>query len=206
MKRHLEDIPGYVVVSDGAGNMKAIAPLQVSGFKPTVTPIKDSNAFYHSYIDSSAGAKGSYLSLVSAELTAVQKAEITITEMAEAYIPNDHLPWDAIVAWAKANPESGGQKRYYVQGALLTNIARTIYVEVSTNATVDGGAAFGASGKVYATNKSSQTSNPAYIGTHLLDIDEIVKNPPTGRKGLTGVDYSNYKIKRGLVIDKLLEK
>ncbi len=177
VQRHLEDIPGYIAIDDGSGTLQAVLPLQTNGFKPPVTPIKDDKAFYHSVIDQSAGAQGSYLALISADLSTKQTAEVTITETAEAYIPRDKVPWQAIAQWAKAHPPRPGEKRYYVQGALLSSVAKTIYLEISTNATVEGGTAFGAKGKVYATDKNTQTSNRAFIGTHLIDVDKIPYSP-----------------------------
>jgi len=195
LKRHLEEIPGYIAVDDGSGNLRAVLPLQTSGYMPPVVPIKDDKAFYHSIIDQTAGVQGSYMSILSADLSTKQTADVTITETAEAYIPRDKVPWQAIANWAKANPAPPGQKRYYVQGALLASVSKTIYVEVDTNATVDGGAAFGAKGKVYATDKTTQTSNFAFIGTHLLDVDMIAQNPPVG------VPKGNYEIKKGLIFN-----
>ena len=180
LKRHLEEIPGYIAVDDGSGNLQTVLPLQTKGFMPTVTPIKDDKAFYHSVIDQSAGVQGSYLAILSADLNTKQTADVTITETAEAYIPRDKVPWQEIAKWAKGNPAPVGQKRYYVQGALLASVSKTIYVEVNSSATVDGGAAFGAKGKVYATDKTTQSSNFAFIGMHLLDVDLIATNPPVG--------------------------
>lgn len=196
LKRHLEEIPGYIAVDDGSGNLRAILPIQTVGFMPTVTPIKDEKAFYHSVIDQSAGVQGSYLAIISAGLSTNQTADVTITETAEAYIPRDKIPWQEIAKWAKENPALPGQKRYYVQGALLSAVSKTIYVEVKSDATVDGGAAFGAKGKVYATSKDTQTSNFAYIGTHLLDVDLIAQNPPVG-----GVSKGVYEIKKGMIFN-----
>ena len=198
LKRHLEEIPGYIAVDDGSGNLQAVLPLQTGGYRPAVVPIKDDKAFYHSVIDQSAGMQGSYLAILSADLNTKQVADVTITETAEAFIPGYKVPWQEIVKWAKANPAPPGQKRYYVQGALLSGVSKTIYVEVNTNATVDGGAAFGAKGKVYASDKTTQTSNFAFIGTHLLDIDLIAKNPPFGKTVSKGV----YEVKEGLIFNK----
>jgi hypothetical protein len=198
LKRHLEEIPGYIAVDDGSGNLLAVLPLQTEGFIPTVTPINDDKAFYHSVIDQSAGVQGSYLAILSADLSTKQTADVTITEMAESYIPRDKVPWQEIAKWAKANPAPAGQKRYYVQGALLSGVSKTIYVEVSSNMTVDGGSAFGAKGKVYATDKNTQTSNFAFIGTHLLDVDLIAKNPPVGKTVSRGV----YELKESLIFNK----
>lgn len=199
LKRHLEEIPGYIAVDDGSGNLQAVLPLQPRGFMPTVTPIKDANAFYHSVIDQSAGVQGSYLAILSAGLNTKQTADVTISETAEAFIPRGKVPWQAIAKWAKENPARPGQKRYYVQGALLANVSKTIYVEVGANVTVDGGMAYGAKGKVYATDKTTQTSNFAFIGTHLLDVDLIANNPPVGAT----VDRGAYEVKEGLIFNKL---
>jgi hypothetical protein len=178
MKRHLEEIPGYIVVDDGTGKLDPVAPI-LDTFTPPVTPITDEKAFFHGIIDSNWGGGGSYLTLVSGGLDVKRKAEVTITETAEAYIPKGNVPWQKIVQWATQHPPSSqGQKRYYVQGALLSTISRTVYTEVSANATVAGGAAFGAEGKVYATDKTTETTNFAYIGVHLLDVDKIKDNPP----------------------------
>jgi len=179
LKRHLEEVPGYIAVDNGDGILQAVLPLQTGGFIPPVTPIHDDKAFYHSVIDQEAGAQGSYLALLSVDLSAKQTAEVTITETAEAYIPKERVPWQTIAEWGKAHPPRPGQKRFYVQGALLSTVSKTIYSEIKGNATVDGGMAFGAKGKVYASDKNTQTSNQAYIGTHLLDVDAIVANPPT---------------------------
>src|SRR5690349_15537744 len=48
VKRHLEDVPGYIVQDDGRGNLKPLAPLSTAGYVPTVTTINDDQAFYHS--------------------------------------------------------------------------------------------------------------------------------------------------------------
>jgi hypothetical protein len=199
LKRHLEEIPGYIAVDDGSGTLQAVLPLQTNGFIPPVTPIKDEKAFYHSFIDQSAGVQGSYLAILSADLSTKQTAEVTITETAEAYIPRDKVPWQAIAKWAKDNPPPPGEKRYYVQGALLSSVAKTIYVEVSANATVDGGSAFGAKGKVYATDKSTQTSNFAFIGTHLIDADKIPYIPPGVRRIMSRGEEDAAKVKVGKI-------
>ena len=65
MKRHLDEIPGYIVIDDGTGNLSSRLPLQVGGFKPNVTAISEDRPFYHSVIDESAGVQGSYLSILS---------------------------------------------------------------------------------------------------------------------------------------------
>lgn len=198
LKRHLEEIPGYIAVDSGSGNLQAVFPLQTDGYRPVVVPIKDGKAFYHSVIDQSAGVQGSYLAILSAGLNTKQVAEVTITETAEAFIPGDKVPWQEIADWAKAHPALPGQKRYYVQAALLSSVSKTIYVEVNTDATVDGGAAFGAKGKVFASDKTTQTSNFAFIGTHLLDVDTITMSSPLGRI----VSGDVYKVKKGLIFNK----
>ena len=86
LKRHLGDIPGYVAIADGTGDLQAVAPLQLNGFVPPVTPIKDDAAFYHSVIDDTAGGQGSYLTLLSASLSTKQTAEVTITRIGRAHV------------------------------------------------------------------------------------------------------------------------
>lgn len=201
LKRHLEEIPGYIAVDDGSGNLQGVAPLLADGSTPTVTPIREEKAFYHSVIDQAAGAQGSYLAILTADLSTKQTADVTITETAEAFIPRANVPWQAIVDWAKANPVLPGQKqkRYYIQAALLATVSKTIFVEVDSSATVDGGAAYGAKGKVYATDKTTQTSNFAFIGAHLLDIDLIAKNPPSDKNVPKGV----YEILKSQVFNSL---
>jgi len=190
LKRHLEEIPGYIVIEDSAGNLVPAAPLQPQGYTPAVTPISDEQAFYHSVIDSTAGAQGSYLSILSADLDVKSKADVTIAETAEAFIPRENVPWTQIAAWGRAHPPAvAGQKRYNIQGALLSTVSKTIYVEISSSATVEGGAAFGASGKVYATDKQTQTSHFAFIGTHLLDVDAIAQNPPGNAEAIKSLDH-----------------
>ena len=192
---------GYIAVEDGEGNLKTVAPLQVKDFLPKVTAINDKNAFYHSIIDRTAGLQGSYLKLLTLDLTLEMTAEVTIIEAAEAFIPGMQVPWEEIVKWAKANRPTPGEKRYYVQGVLLSNISKVIYQKVDSNATVDGGAAYGIGGKVYATNKNTDTAYYAYIGAHLLDVDAIAQNPPitrTGKgKGELGfkTDINKYEVK-----------
>jgi len=124
LKHHLDEIPGYIAVDDGSGTLQAVMPLQPNGYKPPVTPIRDENAFYHSVIDQSAGAQGSYLAILSADLSIKQTAEVTITETAEAFIPREQVPWQAISQWAKNHPARPGEKRYYVQGALLSKYCK----------------------------------------------------------------------------------
>jgi hypothetical protein len=199
LKRHLEDIPGYIAVDDGSGTLQAVFPLQTNGYKPSVTPIRDDKAFYHSVIDQSAGIQGSYLAILSADLGTKHTAEVTITETAEAYIPKENVPWQAIAQWAKTNPPRPGEKRFYVQGALLSTVSKTTYVEISANATVDGGTAFGAKGKVYATDKTTQTSNYAFIGTHLIDVDKIPYTPPGVMRLLKMEEEYKAKVKVGKI-------
>jgi hypothetical protein len=198
LKRHLEEVPGYIAVDKGNGTLEAVLPLQTGGFIPPVTAITDDKSFYHSVIDQTAGAQGSYLSILSVDLTAKQTAEVLIKEAAEAWIPRDKVPWQAIAEWGRNHPPRPGEKRFYVQGALLSTVSKTVCTEISANATVDGGIAFGAKGKVYGSDKNTQTSNHAYIGTHLLDVDAIVANPPTRipQKGEYEVKVGkNYKSK-----------
>jgi hypothetical protein len=177
LKRHLEEIPGYIVVDGGNGDLEPVVPVLID-YTPPVTAITGEEAFYHSIIDRTAGAQGSYLQLITASLDIKYKAEVTITETAEAFIPKANVPWVKIAQWATDHPPVQGQKRYYVQGALLSTVSSTVYGEVSANANVDGGAAFGAGGKVYATDKTTQTTNRAYIGVHILDVDKVRDNPP----------------------------
>jgi hypothetical protein len=68
--------------------------------------------------------------------------------------------------------------------------------------TVDGGAAYGVKGKVYATDKTSQTSNFAYIGTHLLDVEAIANNPPLQGAGAP-VAKGEYEVKKSLIFETL---
>lgn len=179
LKRHLDEIPGIVVVDDGSGNVRETAFILKPGYKPSVTTLKDPGQFYHSVVDHEAGVSGGYLALLSGSLNSKQTAEVTITETAESFIGNADVPLDAIEAWVQAHPKQQPQeKRYYVQGALLSTATQTIYVEVGKSATVDGGAAFGVKGNYYQTDKSSATSSIALIGAHLLDIDAIVEGAP----------------------------
>jgi hypothetical protein len=71
---------------------------------------------------------------------------------------------------------------------------------VSSNATIDGGAAYGVKDKVYASDKSNQTSNTAYIGTHLLDVDLVA----VGARDITSAPDA--KVKNGQVFKKYLPK
>jgi hypothetical protein len=140
---------------------------------PKVAMLSDDQAFYHSIVDFNAGVQGSYLQLITADLDVKSKAEVTIRESSECFVTKDKVPWDKIKEWAAAHPPVPGQKRYFIQGALLSTITKTVYTEVSSNARVDGGAAFGAGGKVYATNKSTETRNLSCIGVHLIDLENI---------------------------------
>ena len=198
LKRHLEDIPGYIAVDNGSGTLQAVVPLLPDpAFKPQVTVFKDNIPFYHSVIDQSAGVQGAFLKILAADLSAKQTADVAITETSEAYIPNEKVPWKAIAQYAKANPPHPGEKRYYVRAALLSSVAKTIYLEVSSNATVDGGTAFGVNGKVYATSKNTQTSNFAFIGTDLIDVDKIPYTPPGVMQIMPREE--EYKVKVGQV-------
>lgn len=119
-----------------------------------------------------------WVSILSADLSVSNTAEVTITETAESYIPNEKVPWDKIVEWGKNHPTATNQPFYYVQGVLLSTVVKTKYSEVKSSATVDGGAAYGAKGKIYATHRETETSHFALIGAHLLDVGMIVKDPP----------------------------
>jgi hypothetical protein len=204
LKRHLEEVPGYVVVDDGSGALQVVGNIVPQGFTPTVNPINDKQAFYHSVIDQSAGLQGSYLKVLSADLSTKQTADVSISETAECFIPKTSVPWLSIAQWAKAHPPASGTKRYFIQGALLSAVSKTVYVEISSNASVDGGAAYGASGKVYATDKDTQTSNFAFIGTHLLDVDLISANPPDNMAIQGMKDFDNpYLVQQGAIFTKV---
>jgi len=91
------------------------------------------------------------------------------------------------------------QERFFVQTALLSTISKTTFSEVSSRATVDGGMAFGAGGKVYATSKATETTNRAYIGTHLLPVDDIAGYPPSPAPG---APLKDYRAKRSFIFNR----
>jgi hypothetical protein len=196
IKRHIDELPGYIFSVGSDGSLDQLATVVPEGYKIQIQAITESTPFYHSIIDNTAGAQGSYLKLVSAELKQTQRAEVTIAETAEARIDRESVPWTAIKNWALANP-GNGPKRVYVQGVLLATITKTLYAETTSSATVDGGAAFGIGGKVYASSKSSATQCRAYVGAHLLDIDKIA----SGNAGAVGASMEEFVVS-GFVIKK----
>lgn len=199
-KLYLEEIPGSIFVTiDREGKKVKEVPFPTGDYKPSVELIKKNDAFYHSVVDSTAGAQGSYLQLITADLTVKMKAEVTVKENAVAHIPKEKIPWNELAQWARTHPkEFPEQQRFYVRTALLANVAKTIFHEVSANAQVNGGMAFGAGGKIYATDASTVTMNLAYIGVDLLHVDDVQDISP-GKVPL----YGDYRIIRNRIFEEV---
>jgi hypothetical protein len=176
-KRHLDEVVDVVMAEEPDGTYKEVTSIPPA-VKPTVTDIKDKNSFYHSVIDNTYGGSASYLSLISIKLDAEHKVDISVQETQEAHIANGDVPYDKIIAWGRAHTPPVNTKYVYVQTALASAVAQTIYTKLSANATVSGGPAVSANGSIYATNEDNDTSNTVYIGAHLLDVQMMLDNAP----------------------------
>jgi hypothetical protein len=167
----LPELVGLVIADSGSGTYDRLRRIVKDGYEAKLEIIPDADKkVYSSRIDRGAAVEGSYL-LFSAGLQANQMAELTIEDVSLAFINDADIPWERLRAEAVIQPPNSNARRFWIQGALLTTITINYYQEISANASGVVGETFGAKGKVY--NKQGTTQRDFKISLELVDMDQL---------------------------------
>lgn len=180
-RRELDDLAGRILVCTSVNNEPRTEECTVTlsriireGTTPTIKLIEDGTV-YTSKVDQKASIKGSYL-LVTAEFSANQVAEITITDTSYIYIRSTEAPLDELRAYVRDSPGNSAQKRYWIQGVQVATIALKNYIKLEGG--VDGtvGPVTGINGSMYrADDKVAYDYGISFV---MADIDRDI--PPFG--------------------------
>lgn len=176
-REHLDQLVGLVLTVDvGAALSEQNIAGRYLARGSEVDEKSDPVIRYESKVDRGLSAEGNYLAF-AASLSAEQKAEVVVTDVASAFA--EEIPWDLL---AKVKVPAG-KKAFWVRGATLTTVAYKTYQKQSVKANVSGGA-FGVGGEVYAS--ADRFSLDYRIGVNLIPVSgEIARALPqftTGTK------------------------
>jgi len=170
-KFKLPELVGFVIADSGSGTYDRLRRIVKEGYEAKLEIIPDADKkVYSSRIDRGAEIEGSYL-LFSAGLQANQMAEVTIEDVSLAFINDADIPWERLTTEAGTHPPNSTARRFWIQAALLTTITISYYQEISANASGVVGETFGAKGKVY--NKQGTTQKDFKISLELVDLDKL---------------------------------
>ncbi|HLF92109.1 MAG TPA: hypothetical protein VJB14_01500 [Planctomycetota bacterium] len=172
-REHLDQLVGLLLTVDDGPGAPALSEQNITvrylAKGSEVEEKSDPVIRYESKVDRGLSAEGNYLAF-AASLSAEQKAEVVVTDVASAFA--EEVPWDLL---ARA-PVPVGKKAYWVRGVTLTTVAYKTYQKQAAKASVSGGA-FGVSGDVYAS--ADRFSLDYRIGVNLIPVSrEIAKALP----------------------------
>ena len=167
----LPELVGFIIADSGSGTYDRLRRIVKDGYEAKLEIIPDADKkVFSSRIDRGAEAEGSYL-LFSAGLKANQMAEVSIEDVSLVFINDADIPWERLRTEAGTHPPNTNARRFWIQGALLTTITINYYQEISANASGVVGETFGAKGKVY--NKQGTTQRDFKISLELVDVDQL---------------------------------
>ncbi|HDY93566.1 MAG TPA: hypothetical protein ENH67_09545 [Pseudoalteromonas sp.] len=170
----LNSLTGYIVHKSQA-NKDFIRVTQVldDGYALTLEPLKD-GVYYHSVINSSFASTGEGafpILSVAANLSSEQAMELTINDKAISYINETKIPWGKLKAFKTQNPLKAGDKRFWVQATMLTQLSYKIATKIESDATVSG-SAYKVGTQNY--NAADTFTRTPYITMLTLDFDEAL--------------------------------
>ena len=172
-REHLDQLVGLALAVDDGPGSPALSEQSIIGRylakDSEVEEKSDPVIRYESKVDRGLTVDGNYLAF-AAGLTAEQKAEVVVTDVASAFA--EEIPWDLL---AKVKVPAG-KKAFWVRGATLTTVAYKTYQKQTAKANVSGGA-FGVGGEVYAS--ADRFSLDYRIGINLIPVSgEIARALP----------------------------
>jgi len=126
-------------------------------------------AIYRSKVNSKASVQGSYLAF-TANFSAEQIAEVTITDSTLIAIKSEDVPIDLLKAYVTANPNDGSVKRYWIQAALLATLIQKDFTKINADAKGVVGNTAGVGGSVF--NEHGTDSYDWRISMLIPDIDK----------------------------------
>lgn len=177
-KYRLSDLVGHILVCRTvAGKQKTEdCDLKLTRIvKPNTSPDIEmpKQVIYKSKVNSQASAQGSYLAF-TANFSAEQVAEVTITDSTLIAIKSEDVPKDLLQAYVADNPNDGSVKRYWIQAALLTTLIQTDFTKISADAKGVVGNTAGVGTSVF--NEHGADSYDWRISMLIPDIDKDLDN------------------------------
>jgi hypothetical protein len=185
MRFHMEENLGLLVTEDSEKHTYKMLsnPILPENFTPREEVIKDGKV-YSSKITQKASAKGSYLSIVAASLSAEEVLEYRIVDMARVDVPWTQFPEAEIRNFAdSSNPNN--LKRLWIQSMILSRVISQSYTKIECSSS-NSGPAFKVEGNCF---NSTGIENFDYaIGVVFIDIDEYIRNNPGSTRTETTKD------------------
>ncbi len=198
-RRHLGQLVGTILLEKTAGAPEDRWVLGSrfikAGKEPIITLVpKDQGVLAQFLIDNSADVTLKALGVGSGSLSGKQKMSFTYADSADAFISFEDIDRDALRAEANKPMPAGVTKRYFIQAALLADIQRRLFTEVSGGLTKTvAGDGIGADGKVYSSNTKFVQDYSIHLT--LRDLDDF-----KGEKALVEILSDRSRQVQGLLI------
>ncbi len=165
---NIDQLVGSMVIIDG--NNTTVLTRFVRQDKPPIITTSTSDILYSAKIDSKFKYNGSY-AIASTRVGKDQISELVITDIAVAFLPEDHIPYvDICRASGNVKPETRA-KTYYIRSAKLTTVYTRAYSKVGGDAAVNG-LCFSVGGEVYNTSDNFKVDY--VVSVDIVSLDRLL--------------------------------
>jgi hypothetical protein len=165
---NIDHLVGSMVLIDG--NKTSVLTRFVKEGKPPVITTSTSDVIYNAKIDARFKFNGAY-AIASSKVGRDAVAELVITDIATALLPEDYIPYFEICkASSNVSPDTR-KKTYYIRSAKLTTVYTRYYQKVSVESAVSG-MAFSVDGEVYAS--AEQFKVDYVVSVDLVSLERLL--------------------------------
>jgi hypothetical protein len=164
----IDQLVGAMIIIEG--NKTSVLRRFVRQDKPPVVTTSTSDVIYNSKIDSKFKFNGAY-SIASTKVEKDQVSELVITDIGNAFLPEDYIPYVEICRAAVNVSAETMRKTYYVRSAKLTTVYTRIFRKVMNNEEV-GGMVFSVGGEVFSS--TDQFKVDYIVSVDLVSLEKLL--------------------------------
>ena len=166
-KFSIDQLAGSLIYAeDTLGNYVRGPRLLQPNTQLSVKPV-EKGEIYHSKVDRGFDAKINWL-IFDAGMSQGSIVDVKITDLMWVLVNANEVPLDSLLKIADA--QNSIQRKYYIQGVLLTSITKQYSSRVNGRAAI-AGTAFGANGEIYKTDETSVQD--FCLSLTLIDLDKL---------------------------------
>lgn len=164
----IDQLAGSMVLIDN--NKTQVLTRFVRPDKPPVVSTSTSDIIYSAKIDSRFKFNGQY-SIASTQIGKDNVCELVITDVAYAFVSEDHIPYLDICRASGNVPAETRKKTFYIRSAKLTTIYTRIYSKVSSDSDV-AGVVFSVGGDVFSSTEQFKVDY--VVSVDLVSLDNLL--------------------------------
>lgn len=164
----IDQLVGAMILIEG--NKTSVLRRFVRQDKPPVVTTSTSDVIYSSKIDAKFKFNGAY-SIASTKVERDQISELVITDIGNAFLPEDYIPYVEICrAAGNVSPETR-RKTFYVRSAKLTTVYTRTFRK-TTNSEEVGGMVFSVGGDIYSS--TDQFKLDYIVSVDLVSLEKLL--------------------------------